>query len=382
MEHIHDHWTVDDVENVMKASGDGMIPTKLLELVDEIAGTPAGDWTECPLCLDNPTNPVMTTCRHVFCSECINGVFEMPAARGQIAEEEEEEDVEALGDTIACPVCRHKLGRKSIGAFTPPKESGASATAVQMDPEQARDQFKKLSWEEIPDDSDENSDDDLPDLATAFSKLKGKEKKIAVPASTSRPEMVEQLIPVTIDLDTTELRDDEDFLDFFNRHAVPKVEASKPEVGKPNYWDTVLDSETLLPSSKLTALRYQLSEWRLDAMEDKIIIFSQFVKALDLVGKICQEEGWGCTRYHGALTLEEREAALREFEDDEDIPIMLTCIKCGGVGLNLTGTFRLLLLDLTEVANRVVNLDVWWNWQVENQAIDRYDSFQIEDDLL
>ena len=27
------------------------------------------------------------------------------------------------------------------------------------------------------------------------------------------------------------------------------------------------------------------------------------------------------------------------------------------------------------VANRVVLLDLWWNWQIENQAIDRYGSF-------
>ena len=29
-------------------------------------------------------------------------------------------------------------------------------------------------------------------------------------------------------------------------------------------------------------------------------------------------------------------------------------------------------MGLTAVANRVINLDLWWNWQVENQAIDRY----------
>jgi hypothetical protein len=25
------------------------------------------------------------------------------------------------------------------------------------------------------------------------------------------------------------------------------------------------------------------------------------------------------------------------------------------------------------VANKVICMDLWWNWQVENQAIDRYD---------
>jgi SNF2 family DNA or RNA helicase len=71
------------------------------------------------------------------------------------------------------------------------------------------------------------------------------------------------------------------------------------------------------------------------------------------------------------MSLEQREASLRTFEEDGDVAVMLTSLKCGGVGLNLTG-LSLKCWGLILVANRVICLDLWWNWQIENQAIDRY----------
>ena len=122
MEHIQGNWSADDIANVMsgRATEQG---TKLSKLIEDIAGTPAGDWKECPLCLDVPEKPIMTICRHVFCADCVQGVFEMPAARGIAnGEEDRDEDVEEIGNSIACPVCRHKLFEKDIGNFTPPEE--------------------------------------------------------------------------------------------------------------------------------------------------------------------------------------------------------------------------------------------------------------------
>src|ERR1700692_1206094 len=107
MEHINDQWTVDDVATSISTSDakDPEQQSALTKLIDAIAGTPAGDWNECPLCLDQPTMPVMTTCRHVFCSECINGCFEMPTARGVVADDDDDDaDVEEVGQSIACPV--------------------------------------------------------------------------------------------------------------------------------------------------------------------------------------------------------------------------------------------------------------------------------------
>jgi len=115
------------------------------------------------------------------------------------------------------------------------------------------------------------------------------------------------------------------------------VKKDRPRT-RSDHWGDILSRDELLESTKLNALRDQLVQWRENHSEDKIIIFSQFVKALDLVEKLIEQQGWECTRYHGEMTLEQRETSLRTFEDDGDIPFMLTSLKCGGVGLNLTST--------------------------------------------
>ena len=123
--------------------------------------------------------------------------------------------------------------------------------------------------------------------------------------------------------------------------AVKQVEKDRRST-RSERWKDILDNDDIwIPSAKLTALRNRIEYWRDHHFEDKIIIFSQFVKALDLVEKICDTEGWPCTRYHGEMSLEDRETSLRTSEDNDDIPIMLTSIKCGGVGLNLTGNIHI-----------------------------------------
>ena len=277
----------------------------------------------------------------------------MPAARGVADDDDNDDDVEEVGESIACPVCRHKLFRQNIGNFTPPKPKDE-----QLPTGEAVELYKKLNWNPLDDDSDDES---LPDLATILAKAPVKKEPVksvvnAIPAA----------VPEIINLD-----EDEDLLEVFRKNPVPRAEVRRELPSNvSDHWAEVLNRE-MMPSSKLTQLRDQLAEWREEHSEDKIIIFSQFVRALDLVDKICEEEGWNCTRYHGDMSLDQREASLRTFEDDDDVPIMLTSLKCGGVGLNLTSK-SFLMFDLIVVANRVICLDVWWNWQIENQAIDRY----------
>jgi SNF2 family DNA or RNA helicase len=266
--------------------------------------------------------PVMTTCRHVFCSECINGVFEMPTARGIT---DDDDEVEEVGESIACPVCRHKLSRQDIGAFAAPKpkEEPKLTTA------EATELYNGLTWDNL-DDSDNES---LPDVGTIFSKqsnVKKEAKILPVISATIQSQPVE-----TIDLD-----DDEDLFEVFRNNPVPRITVKKERPHMSEHWSTILDVRQLLPSAKLTALRQRVADWFENYPQDKIIIFSQFVRALDLVEKMCNEEGWSCIRYQGDMKLEQRESSLRTFEDDDDVPIMLTSLKCGGVGLNLTGMTR------------------------------------------
>ena len=89
----------------------------------------------------------------------------------------------------------------------------------------------------------------------------------------------------------------------------------------------------------------------------KVLIFSQFVKQLDIYRKHFNKENIAFSYLDGSTT--NRGEVVKEFQENEDIKLFLISIKAGGVGLNLTQ------------ADYVFILDPWWNPAVEQQAIDR-----------
>ena len=93
------------------------------------------------------------------------------------------------------------------------------------------------------------------------------------------------------------------------------------------------------------------------AEKNKVLVFSSFVKHLNLFAAKFDELGIKYAKLTGATT--NREKAVDEFKDNEDTRIFLISIKAGGTGLNLTE------------ADYVFLLDPWWNPAVEQQAISR-----------
>ncbi|MES2709806.1 MAG: DEAD/DEAH box helicase [Verrucomicrobiota bacterium] len=89
----------------------------------------------------------------------------------------------------------------------------------------------------------------------------------------------------------------------------------------------------------------------------KVLIFSQFVEMLHLIGDCLTAREWPHLLLTGAT--EDRGALVREFQESEGANLFLISLKAGGSGLNLTA------------ASYVVLFDPWWNPAVENQAIDR-----------
>lgn len=63
--------------------------------------------------------------------------------------------------------------------------------------------------------------------------------------------------------------------------------------------------------------------------------------------------------FHGSLNTAQREAMLKQFQEDDESKIMILSLKAGGTGLNLTN------------ATNVIHYDLWWNPAVEDQATDR-----------
>lgn len=89
----------------------------------------------------------------------------------------------------------------------------------------------------------------------------------------------------------------------------------------------------------------------------KVLVYSQFTSMLALIGKRIKERGWKFAYLDGST--ENREKVVREFQENDEVPLFLISLKAGGVGLNLTA------------ADYVFLYDPWWNQAVENQAIDR-----------
>ena len=93
------------------------------------------------------------------------------------------------------------------------------------------------------------------------------------------------------------------------------------------------------------------------AEDHKVLIFSQFVKQLEIYRSYLDKEGIAYSYLDGAT--QNRGDVVDEFQNDKSIKIFLISLKAGGVGLNLTE------------ADYVFLLDPWWNPAVEQQAVDR-----------
>ncbi len=93
------------------------------------------------------------------------------------------------------------------------------------------------------------------------------------------------------------------------------------------------------------------------AENHKVLIFSSFVKHLELIEQQIKVFGWKYSKLTGQTT--KREEVIRQFQEDPQNRIFLISLKAGGVGLNLTE------------ADYVFIIDPWWNPAAENQAINR-----------
>jgi SNF2 family DNA or RNA helicase len=89
----------------------------------------------------------------------------------------------------------------------------------------------------------------------------------------------------------------------------------------------------------------------------KILVFSQFVKMLQIVKTRLDDEKIQYEYLDGQTT--NRQNNVNNFQNNADIRVFLISLKAGGTGLNLTE------------ADYVFIIDPWWNPAVENQAIDR-----------
>jgi superfamily II DNA or RNA helicase len=117
----------------------------------------------------------------------------------------------------------------------------------------------------------------------------------------------------------------------------------------------MVDEEYFAGSGKYEEIRRNLRSLLQEG--HKALIFSSFVKHLELVAAFLEEEGVNYAWLTGETR--NREEAIQKFQEDRSCPFFLISLKAGGVGLNLTA------------AEYVFILDPWWNPAAEMQAISR-----------
>lgn len=128
----------------------------------------------------------------------------------------------------------------------------------------------------------------------------------------------------------------------------------------------------LLLSSKVKALRKELTACRNGDPSDKKVIFIQWMQAAISIGSMLEEEGIGFVYYiaslqlskdgplpspvtnfyQGEMSKEQRGLATEKIRSYPDVKILISGLMCGGTGLNWAW------------ANQVIIVDPWWNKSV------------------
>ncbi|OQD60056.1 hypothetical protein PENPOL_c029G10411 [Penicillium polonicum] len=129
-------------------------------------------------------------------------------------------------------------------------------------------------------------------------------------------------------------------------------------------WDEPSDDEDdwisrvgdSMPSAKTTAVRELVTNWVKEDEDVKIVIFVQFLKTVRLLQFMCEEEGWKYAVITGRVSPISRNKQIEQFGKEKDIKIMISSLRTGGVGLNLT------------MANKCILVDLWWNEAIQEQA--------------
>ncbi|KAK5083779.1 hypothetical protein LTR05_006284 [Lithohypha guttulata] len=123
-------------------------------------------------------------------------------------------------------------------------------------------------------------------------------------------------------------------------------------------WLSIPNCETL--STKVQAITGQIKSWIEKDADAKIVVFTLFIPIVKLLSRVCVKESWGYQQFTGRILPDQRTKNLRDWKDaTKGHQILLTSMRAGGEGLNLTE------------ASYVIIADPWWNEPAEDQAFSR-----------
>uniref|UniRef100_A0A0N4Z1Y8 Helicase ATP-binding domain-containing protein n=1 Tax=Parastrongyloides trichosuri TaxID=131310 RepID=A0A0N4Z1Y8_PARTI len=108
---------------------------------------------------------------------------------------------------------------------------------------------------------------------------------------------------------------------------------------------------------KLQRLTIMLRE--LFTQGHRVLIFTQMSSMLDILQEFLSYHGYKYFRLDGSTALEQRQAMMEQFNNDDKIFCFILSTRSGGIGINLTG------------ADTVIFYDSDWNPTMDAQAQDR-----------
>jgi SWI/SNF-related matrix-associated actin-dependent regulator 1 of chromatin subfamily A len=117
------------------------------------------------------------------------------------------------------------------------------------------------------------------------------------------------------------------------------------------------DEQLFESAAKMIKLRKLLKE--LKANGNRVLLFSQMTKVLDILELFLEHEGYSFVRLDGQTPVNSRQEIIDDYNKDRSIFIFLLSTKAGGMGINLTS------------AETVIFYDISFNPQVDKQAEDR-----------
>ena len=133
---------------------------------------------------------------------------------------------------------------------------------------------------------------------------------------------------------------------------------------------TFLIDETTNESPKMEELKYILFEkMGIQYKDSKIIIFSEWLKVHQLIGKMLRENNTGFVELSGKVPVKMRGELIRKFENNPEYKVFLST-EAGGTGLNL------------QIADTIINFELPWNPARKNQRTGRIDRIGQKSNIL
>ncbi|KAF9485841.1 hypothetical protein BDN70DRAFT_870738 [Pholiota conissans] len=352
--------------------------------------------TTCANCSDlflNDNGRVLP-CGHEICFDCTldlsnaavahDGIFGQGTEKENLAAEKEYEAAVAKGHR-PCPTCKKMTDLKDhafkSSAFEPTEDELDEYMRTKRREKNNRHTRRSPTPVKVIKDlsdfseSDSDSDDDLPDVADMFaSKLKNN-KAMAKGKGSNNVDMDSNMSTTTRKVSGKRKIIEDSDSDTEVKGSISqgkRFRGSSPDSGGQDEKgkaransgpsEAVMSTwkrgdDDMEPSTKMLALMQFLKEW--EASGDKTICYSQWTSMLDLLETLFSRHGIRSLRFDGKMDKTARDATLAQFKQFGGPKVILISTKCGSVGLNLVS------------ANRIVNMDLSWNYAAEAQAYDR-----------